>query len=171
MANKYNFQYFSKEQVEAGRLNDLLKVLMDMTYGDENRETKNEILLVPQDMGAWGLAWVSVPWDESYGGSFKYVDEDEEILIRRYFPDNTEGLFYDEEEYQTALGEWLKNHPTYQRTRYGTWYDSAESISWDSDLDGGSEDTEDDEDRIDFDADPNSEIGESESPEGTGAHN
>lgn len=70
---------------------------------------------------AFIVEWEQIPYDHAYGGTFKYVDEDEEVMLYRTFPDNHGEYFSSEEEFQEALTEWLKENPGWVRTQFGRW--------------------------------------------------
>ena len=137
-----NSQYFSAERVKAGAMSTFLSTLFDWAYGqdDDTGGTYNDVHVYPADCGAFIVEWAQVPWDHSYRGGFQYVAEDQVVLVERGYPDGSYDFFPSEEEYQTALADWLLAHPEYKRDHWGHWYNSE-----DEDVeDDAAEDAEDD---------------------------
>jgi len=104
-----NTQYFSKEMVERGELEELVRFLNKQAYsGQEDGKLFNDIHIVPDDCGAFLVEWEQVPFDRSYGGSFKFVetDEGEIVALEKKMPYGEYRLFYNKEQYEEALQEY-----------------------------------------------------------------
>lgn len=121
---EYNSVYFSKEQVSAGELTEFLNILLKQSYGKSKHF--NDIHIIPADCDSFIIEWISVPWDHSYGGKFAYLNDDEVIMKQLNFPDNTYQYVFTEDE-EEIWQDWLKNHPEYHKTSYGTWTNDLEN--------------------------------------------
>lgn len=120
-----NSQYFSKEQVEAGEMTEFINVLLKQCHGKGNRY--NDIHIKPEDCEAFSVEWINVPWDNAYGGSFQYVDEDQAVMTEFYLPDSSSGWFWSEAEFNEFLKDWLEKNPGWVKTSYGTWTNEIEN--------------------------------------------
>lgn len=133
-----NSQYFSKEQVAAGELNEFLEVLLKQCYGKGT--TFNDIHIKPGDCGAFIIEWETSPWSGEWGGHWQYIrDDDEEAVMKYYyFPDEHCELFETEEEYEEALKTWLEEHKDeeWDKNEYGRWYSKKEQREWGKALKG-----------------------------------
>ena len=118
-----NSQYFSKEQVAAGELNEFLNVLLKQCYGKS--DCYNDIHIKPEDLGAFVIEWEETPWSGGWGGHWQYIkDDDEEVVMKYYyFPDNHSEPFETKEQYEEALKEWLEEHEEekWNKNKYGKW--------------------------------------------------
>ncbi|MBO7732594.1 MAG: hypothetical protein J6S67_08570 [Methanobrevibacter sp.] len=126
MEKKVNSQYFGSQAVESGAMLKFIKALTDMCYEDDDVALYNDIRIHPEDCGSFIVEWAQVPWDHSYGGSFQYVDEDEQVMIEREFPDKSYRTFYDEEDYTEQLKQWLIDNPGYHKNQFGRWVNDQE---------------------------------------------
>ena len=144
--NPVNSQYFSAERVQSGAMMDFVNLLLKMAYEKDadGCGTYNDVHIYPQDLGAFTVEWAQVPWSHEYGGSFQYVDEDQLVVLERAFPDGTYEYFASEEEFATALDDWLVKHPEYHQNQWGMWT---------TDNNASDEDGEDDE----YDEEPSEE--------------
>lgn len=131
-----NSQYFSKEQIAAGELNEFLEVLLKQCYGKGT--TFNDIHIKPEDSGAFIIEWETGPWSGEWGGHWQYVhDDDDEVVMKYYyFPDEHCELFETEEEYEEALKAWLEKHKDeeWDKNEYGRWYSKKEQRKWEERL-------------------------------------
>lgn len=134
-----NQQYFSAERVKSGAMSAFIQTLLTFAYDTDDKDTAtyNDVHVYPADCGAFMVEWAQEPWSREYGGSFQYVDEDQLVVLERSFPDGTYEYFGSEEEFTTALNNWLMEHPEYHQNQWGRWTTSD---------DASDEDTEDDED-------------------------
>ena len=73
-----NKMYFSSEMVAAGELTKFVSILLEQSYSKSN--LYNDIHIYPEDLGAFIVEWVQLPWDHCYGGRFEYVDEEHEVV-------------------------------------------------------------------------------------------
>lgn len=60
-----NRQYFSKEQIAAGELNDFLDVLLKQCYG--KGDCYNDIHIKPEDCGSFVVEWETNPRSGEWG--------------------------------------------------------------------------------------------------------
>ena len=91
---------------------------MDYCYSDNDSngfKHYNDIHIKPEDLGAFTIEWVQVPWSGEYGGRFEYLEEDEEILKLYIFPDGHGEYLLDEDEFNYCLGEWLEENPGWRK--------------------------------------------------------
>jgi len=126
-----NRQYFDKKAVSSGAFSNFLKTLMDFSYqnGDLDSGTYNDIHIYPADCGAFMVEWSQESWNMSEGGRFEYVAEDESVMIERVMPDNSVEFFFDQDDYEERLADWLKEHPAYYKTSWGTWGNKDEDAA------------------------------------------
>ena len=91
----------------------------------ENSRLYNDIHIYPEEY-SFIVEWIQKPYDNSYGGRFKYIPEGGEIFVEYEFPDNHYGYYMNEEDYEDALMEWLNKNPGWERNQYGHWYNTIE---------------------------------------------
>ena len=103
-----NYQYFTKEEVDAGLHLKLINYLLGYNF-DPNSHSQVEIHIYNEDCDAIYVEWA----DTSFGEGFKYVDEDHAVLKELIFPDNHTEYVHDEDE-EEIYEEWLKESPQYQ---------------------------------------------------------
>ena len=131
-----NSQYFTKEQVAAGELNEFLNVLLKQCYG--KGESFNDIHIKPVDCGSFVIEWVETSWSGEWGGHWQYInDDDEEVVMKYYeFPDDHYELFQTKEQYEVALKEWLEEHKDeeWEISEYGRWHSKAAQRKWEEQL-------------------------------------
>lgn len=113
MAKEINRMYFSSEMVATGEMTKLITLLCEQAYCKQDHDLAlyNDIRIHPEDLGAFSVEWVQLPWSGEYGGNFRYVDEDEIVCFEREMPDRSYEYFASEEEYQERLA-MLKNKET-----------------------------------------------------------
>ena len=123
-----NSQYFSKEQIENGELNEFLDILLKLCYG--KGDNFNDIHIKPEDFGAFVIEWEETPWSGEYGGHWQYINDDDDEVVMKwyYFPDKHGELFEAERDYKERLEEWLEEHKEEKRkqNQYGVWYSEKE---------------------------------------------
>lgn len=117
MKKEYNQVAFTPEEVEKGFHLELLNVLLN--YNQKSEKHYNDIHIT-SDGYCFIIEWDQVPYSHEYGGEFKYVAEDEVVMLEKHFPDNHIELCYNEEDYQEKLAEWLKGNPGWEKTVWGT---------------------------------------------------
>ncbi len=133
MKTEYNYQSFTPEEVEQGLPLEFLKALLD--YNKASKNHYNDIHITT-DGYCTIIEWESVPYNHEYGGSFKYVGEEEVVMLEKLFPDNHYELCYDEEDYQEKLAEWLKENPGWVKNSYGIWTNEIENEKFRKQLEG-----------------------------------
>lgn len=124
MSRKYNCDSFTPEEVKKGFHLNLLNTLLK--YNMESEDYYNDIHITT-DGYCLIIEWDKIPYSHEYGGSFKYVDESEVVMLEKIFPDNHIELCYNEEDYQERLAEFLKENPGWVKTEYGTWRNEVET--------------------------------------------
>ena len=127
-----NSMYFSEEQVKAGELAEFLNVLLKQSYG--KGDSYNEIHIKPVGDQSFTVEWICVPWSGNYGGHFEFVNDDQLVMIEKFFPDNHSELCYDEEDYKNKLDTFLKDNPGWVKTDYGTWTNEIENAKFQDEL-------------------------------------
>jgi len=109
---------------------NFIKVLHDISKSDSGWYC--DIHTYYDDCNIYVVEWTqSRDWGKD---GFKYVGEDEVVMIEGEFPDKHYEYFLNEEEYEEALSDWLKEHPTYDRDFYGRWYDKNDVVAIDADV-------------------------------------
>jgi len=109
-----NSMYFGKKELEA--MYELIRFLNEQSY---KSEYYNDVHIFPADLGAFVVEWAQVPWDHTYGGSFRYVDENQTVCTELKYPDDTFGYVEDPGE---ALNEWLEENPGWTKDEWGYWH-------------------------------------------------
>lgn len=111
---------------------DFIKVLHNISKND--LEWYCDIHTYYEDCNVCVVEWTQSPKDRGWGADgFKYVGEDEVIMIEKEFPDNHYEYFMSEAEYEEALKDWLLEHPTYKKNQFGHWYDSSDDFVYNFD--------------------------------------
>lgn len=127
-----NRQYFSKEQIAAGELNEFLDVLLKQCYG--KGDCYNDIHIKPEDCGSFVVEWETNPRSGEWRGHWRYIKDDEEEVVMKYyyFPDNHSEPFETKEQYEEALKEWLEEHKDeeWEINEYGRWQSKAAQRKW-----------------------------------------
>lgn len=93
---------------------------IDMLLKDNNDDLYNDIHTYLEE-GAVIVEWAQVPYSHDYGGTFQFVDEEQEVMLFKEFPDRHYEYFSNEEEYEEALKEWLVNNPQWKKNQWGMW--------------------------------------------------
>lgn len=122
-----NSQYFSKEQVQAGELDSFLKALRVADYG--KGDCYNDVHVKPADCGAYVVEWAQLHWSGEEDKGFAFVDYEHEVMLEREMPDGSYLHFFDEQDYENVLGDWLKDEEKegriWKRDAYGHWHDDV----------------------------------------------
>lgn len=112
-----NSQAFTPEDVEKGLHFKLINTLLDL-----NKELKNYYneILITSDSYCTIVQWVErhYDWDDC---RFEYISDDEYVMRKVEFPDNSYELIYSDEDPQEYLDDWLKKNPGWTKTQYGQW--------------------------------------------------
>jgi len=120
-----NSMYFNEEQVDSGEMIEFLNILLKQCYGKS--EDYNDIHIKPVDCHAFIIEWNQIPWSGEYGGHFQFIEEDQTVMIEKFFPDNHSEMCYDEDDYKERLNDFLKNNPGWVKTAYETWTNELEN--------------------------------------------
>ena len=121
MSRNYNSMAFTPEEVKDGLQLKLVDTLMEFnkykkdSYYDIHITTDGYCIIIE---------WSEVFYEHIGEGQFQFVDGDEEVLRRVYFPDNSSVLVYDDEDEKEHFEEWKKNHPEWKKDFRGDWYES-----------------------------------------------
>lgn len=122
MANEINRMYFSKEDIEAGLMHELLVYLCRYSYASGPRRLShyNDIHIYPCDCEAFEVEWSQSPWSHDYGGHFEYVGEEQVVCNEVIFPDGH--YEYTPESEDEAIKIWLEDNPNWYKDNYGHWH-------------------------------------------------
>ena len=123
MKRDYNTIYFTREHIEAGILNDFLLFMYKYSI---NSSIYADIHIKQIDFGELEVEWVYTSKDESWGGSFEYVGEDQIVLNRVIFPDN-HYEYLTNREAEFAVEDWAKEN-NYIKNNFGQWEKKEENI-------------------------------------------
>ena len=115
-----NSMYFSKEDVEAGLMQELVSLLCSHSYRADG--LYNDVHIRPDDLGAFIVEWAQVPWNHEYGGKFEYVDEDQAVCNEVVFPDKH--FEYTPEDPNDVIKEWLEDNPNWRKDEWGHWVEN-----------------------------------------------
>ena len=113
-----NSMYFSANDVESGLMTKLIDFLTLYTYDSE--DTKVDIHIKPDDVGAFVVEWECCPWDNSFGGRFEFVDRDEFVTKEICYPDGTYE-YCPEYDVDEAWSTWLSENPGWHKDDWGQW--------------------------------------------------
>lgn len=119
-----NSMYFSKEDVEAGLMSELINYLCKYSYESGPRDLAhyNDIHIIPEDCEAFVVEWEQRPWSRDYGGKFEYVDEGQVVCNEVEFPDKH--FEYTPEDPDEAINEWLEDNPAWEKDSWGHWHET-----------------------------------------------
>lgn len=142
---EYNSMAFTPEEVERGQHLKLLQTLFELN-ADKEDASYNDIHIW-SDGYCTIIDWVD--YNPEFGtGRFEFVPCDGYILREFQFPDNHYEMFSDEDEFNEALKEWLKDNPGWVKTSYGTWTNEIENEKWRKSLRETHSDEGDEEDNV-----------------------
>lgn len=116
--NPFNSMSFSPEDMKAGLHKELIDYLVNYHLNQDDRF--NDIHLTT-DGFCLIVEWEQVPYDHSYGGSFRYVDEDSDVMRRVDLPDGSWEYIYEDDDPNQYLHDWLVEHPGWTKDDYGHW--------------------------------------------------
>ena len=106
-----------------GKAIEFIRVLHNISK--EDNEYYNDIHTY-QEESSIIVEWTQIPRDHEFGGTFQLVEEDEEVMLCKTFPDNHYEYFHSKEEYDEALKEWLEKNPTWHKEQYEQWINDKE---------------------------------------------
>lgn len=96
-----------------------LDTLIDYN-NDTDNDDYNDIHIRQEDCGYIVIEWEKTPWSKEWGGRFEFLTYDQEIYEEVSFPDNHYEML-PKGTGDEAVKEWLKDHPEWVKTSYGTW--------------------------------------------------
>lgn len=127
-----NSQYFSEEQVKAGEMDAFLKALRAQDYGKGGYY--NDVHIKPADCGAYSVDWAQLRWEGDDDKGFEYIDSEHVIMLEREMPDGTFEQFFNEDDYEMVLKDWLADElkvgREWKKDQYGHWYEEGEQKKW-----------------------------------------
>ena len=115
---EYNQMAFTIENMEQGLHVDLLNYLIN--YHKNGDDRFNDIHIT-SDGECLIIEWTLVPYDRSYGGGFKFVDDDCMVVREQLMPDHSYEYFPATISEKDALREWLNVHPGWRLNEFGIW--------------------------------------------------
>ena len=146
MAENYNSMAFTPEEVEKGQHLKLLKTLFELN-ADKEDASYNDIHIWT-DGYCTIIDWVD--YNPEFGmGKFEFVPGDGYILREFRFPDGHYEMLADDDEFNEALKDWLKENPGWEQTSYGTWTNRIENEHFRKLFEGDGHKDEDVEEKID----------------------
>lgn len=127
-----NSQYFSEEQVKAGEMDAFLKALRAQDYGKGGYY--NDVHIKPADCGAYSVDWAQLRWEGDEDKGFEYIDSEHVIMLEKEMPDGTFEQFFNQEDYEMVLKDWLEDQEKdgliWKKNEYGHWYEEGEQKRW-----------------------------------------
>ena len=87
----------------------------------DNSGFYNDIHIIPTDCGDFVVEWVQRPWDDTFGGHFEFLEEDEEVYKQVRLPNNEYIWVPKRQSEHEVIREWLKDNPGYELNEYGVW--------------------------------------------------
>lgn len=113
----------SKENYKE-HLNRLLETLFAYNIDSEN-DSYNDIHIYQEECLVI-VEWAVIPYSREWGGSFKFVDDDETVMKEVNFPDGHYDYVFPE-EVENVLKDWHEKHPEWVKTSYGMWTNVEEN--------------------------------------------
>ena len=111
----YNSQYFSSEDRKRGKDIEFIKCLLNLDLSEHFND-----LHIYEEEGAVIVEWVERPYTREYGGTFQFVDEDEQVMTEIIYPDNSSEWVPEGSE-DDCMTVWLKLHPEWEKNEFGIW--------------------------------------------------
>lgn len=102
----------------------LLNALLDYNADREN-QSYNDIHIY-QEESHIEMEWEQVPYGHEWGGRFRYVDYDEEVMKDVSFPDGHHEMLYPY-EVEDRLKEWHRDNPDWVKNQFGMWTNAEEN--------------------------------------------
>ncbi len=126
-----NSQYFDEAAVKAGELDAFLAALRSQDYGKGRHY--NDVHVFPADCGAYIVEWAQRMWDGDEDQGFRYIDDEHAVVLEREMPDGTFEQFFNEDDYNMVLSDWLadelKAGREWKKDEFGNWYDARKPNS------------------------------------------
>jgi len=123
MGEKYNSMAFTPEEVKKGLHLKLLNTLLELNA--EREDASYNDIHIWSDSYCTIIDWVD--YNDEYGcGKFEFVGGNEYVMYEGKFPDDHYEMCYSEDDFNKRLDDWLKEHPGWEKTEYGQWYNKAE---------------------------------------------
>ena len=120
MSHRYNSMAFTPEEVEAGLFQKFLDTLI---HYNSNSEKHYCDIHITSDGYCTILEWDCVPFTHEWGGEFKHVGFDEDVVHYVELPNGTSVQSTSEQEDREIITDFEKDHPEYH-------YDWI-TLSWD----------------------------------------
>ena len=119
MKKEYNSMAFTPEELEAGLLQNLLNYLF--TYNKKSEKHYCDIHITT-DSYCTIVEWDVVPYSHEWGGEFKHVDFDEDVIHYVELPDGSCVQSKSEEEDREIIEDYMRNNSDYKYDWvYQTW--------------------------------------------------
>lgn len=127
-----NYIYFTEEELKEwlntksnSTFESMLKTMMKKSY--DKGSDRYEILIQPEDCGAYSLNWLTNDWQDSWGSHYEPVDTDQQVMTEYRYPDEHYEWHVSKEEFNENLESWLesekKENRVWKQSNYGTWYE------------------------------------------------
>lgn len=111
MSNRYNSMAFTPEEVEAGLFQKFLDTLI---HYNGNSEKHYCDIHITTDGYCTILEWDCVPFSHEWGGEFKHVDFDEEVVHEFPLPNGSYVRSRDEQEDKEIIEDFMHDNPDYE---------------------------------------------------------
>ena len=131
-----SYIYFNEEELKEwlnaksnSTFESMLKTMMRKSY--DSGSDRYEIMIKPEDCGAYSLNWVTNDWQDDWGQHYEPVDAGQQVMTEYRYPDGHHEWHADKEEFDESLGNWLesekKEDRVWRQTDYGAWYEENEA--------------------------------------------
>lgn len=130
-----NYVYFTEEELKEwlnaksnSTFESMLKTMMKKSY--DKGSDRYEIMIKPEDCGAYSLNWVTNDWQDSWGAHYEPVDADQQVMTEYIYPDEHYEWHASKKEFNESLESWLesekKEDRIWKQSDYGAWYEENE---------------------------------------------
>lgn len=113
---------------------NMKKLLKFLVEDYDSKEYYNEVHIT-NDGYCTIIEWDNVPFDGTYGGTFRYVDEEHDVLKEVEFPDGHYEYLPDRDE-EWVIKEWLEDNPGWEKDEWGNWINTDDIKSKKEELPG-----------------------------------